>query len=487
MESVYTGTRRVRAKLRRRWKPPSSYSVAGGSSGIFGGVRGGALVTVTRSEFTLSGALLVALVLGGCPGPGFDSEEEQWSFEDHGLAVGGDTGLSNETPILVGSTICPNPNYQGEVSETTGDDDDSAVDDMVLLLECYEHVAEGPGSVVQDDTELCLLAEGPGEFTWHMEPVPCEANDVGYTPLADRVGFDLVAADDARASSHQWADEYAAEYLIPALAETFPDDLIHPDGDPYQVLAGAEVVVLAHLWDTTRDRALAWNVEAGGASVRTVRGSFEITEPVDNGWLGLKLEEGAEVVLELCVGEHTWDAATLIGVSEDALASIELVIAYGDAFLYPVAGVDQKYPQGARALFRDQEGRPVHGVPVEWEVHAGTLAVYPGPYTDYSSFPMLPGGDYAVLSDRCLPPWRSHGQRSARLEASYGDLSASRLLIWIASVAPGEDSAEGWERPQECLGRDCSCDATGGASRTSVLLPWMALMWVLRRGRGRAS
>ena len=413
------------------------------------------------------------LALAGCKIATFWSEEEQWEFTDPGLVIGGSAGIGNDTAILEGSIICPDPDCRGECPEDA--------DSTSLLLDCFEHTADGPGTVVQDDTSLCLQTDGPGELTWYMDPILCDANDEGYLPIADWVSFDIVAVDVARVLVYQWADDYAAGVLDPASGEEFPDDLFHPEGDPYQVLADVEVIFLVVLWDSTTNGWVAWNGADGNASLRAVHGSFEITELVEKGWLSLTLENGAEAILELTVGDRTWDAATLVGVGEDTLASVELVTAFNTQGDDEETGIALSYPEGARAIFRDTEERPVYGVPVEWTVSNGTLSVYPGPFNEYLGGYMLPGADYAILSDNCLPPSKSYGERTALLRVSYGDLSDSMKLTWTLNTEPGEDPEEEWEKPEQCMGRDCSCDSSGGPTTATIAWLPILVLAVLRR------
>ncbi len=414
----------------------------------------------------------VAVWVGGCPAPFFTSEEGQWSFQDSGLVVGGSSGLNDDTPLLEGSTVCPTPSYMGTCPEETGDDDDSAVDGMALLLDCFDHSADGPGSIQQATSSLCVLGEGIGELTWNMDPLPCAVPDGGCPPVADRVVFELLAAEDLQAKPHPWVDLYALEALAPAAGEAFPGDLLLAEGEPIQILADAEVVLLAHLWDSTGERAVAWNEADGGAAVRSVQGSSEITDPMDKGFVRLRLSRGAEAVLELRVGEHAWDVATLIGVGEEVLASVELVTAFAPSMGGDLTAVSLREPFGARALFRDALGRPVHGVPVQWRVRDGILGVEPGITGDYT----LPGADYALLSDDCVRPSEAHGERSATLEVSYGNLSDARDLVWTRTLQPGVDGP-GWEPSEDCMsGGGCSCDVQGGTS--PEIVPILMLTWV---------
>ena len=426
--------------------------------------------------------LLVAIgVLSGCPESTFSSEEEQWEFSDTGLVVGSSTGLCDDVPLLVGSDICPTPYFLGQ---GVGDDD-SAADDWVMLLDCFEHSTEGPGAITQTDASLCVHCEGPGELTWHMEPVPCEADELGYQTIQDRVVFDVIAGNDAHAVLYPWADIAIRDMTSPAGDDPFPPDLVPAEGEPYQVLAGAEVIVYVRLKEADSDQSVAWNLSSGGPSARATQGSFEITEPADVGSLGLKLEEGAKVVVELTVGEHTWDAVTLTAVGEDALASVELVV--GAACLSTGEGASN-CPVAARALFRDTDGRAVYGVPAEWKVRKGMLAVEPGPSDEPILWSYkLPSADYALLVDDCRPPSESWGEQSAKLEVSYGGLSDSMQLTW---TVPADDQSwgdpdEGWEKHEACLGRDCSCDATGRKSNSNALVSLLLLRWAVRRRAGR--
>lgn len=136
---------------------------------------------------------------------------------------------------------------------------------------------------------------------------------------------------------------------------------------------------------------------------------------------------------------------------------------------------------------RDTRGREVFGVPVQWSVRGGRLAVQPG---QAEPGPLL-GDDYAWVSAACQHPLRSwKGDRVATLRASYGDLSDSVQLRWSYpegwkdryDEAELEEYFADWAPDPYCTGAGCNGCASGGSGAGALgLLGLLAAALGLRR------
>ena len=233
------------------------------------------------------------------------------------------------------------------------------------------------------------------------------------------------------------------------------------------------MLLFARLLDGERGQTAAWREEAGEVLVAAesdgVERSREGTLP--GGWIALRLEANASADISLRVGEQTWPAGSVLGVAEDELASLDIAAAFVPE---EHEASDVRSPWAARAILRDGEGHPVFGAPVTWGVRHGELAVEPGPGENT----LLPGPDYAWVTDTCTKPSRMVGERHATLTADYGALSDALDLTWtLTEDMVGED--EGWEPNPHCTG--CGCTSRGPQRSGALLLGLAGLLLGWRR------
>ncbi len=421
-------------------------------------------------------ALLVCtplLMAVRCGMPNFQSEQGQWSFTDTGLVAGPEEGLDDDQSVLPDERVCPREaNWLGERPEDWSD--------AAIFAACVEQGLEGPASFEQRGESRCIAMEGVGEVSWLLEPVDCEVPFAeGEDPISDRVVFDV--ADPASVSAHvlQWAELRALSSL-----ELFPTDalteadLLAP-GETLYVLADEPVRLYVQLWDGDRVQPTAWRAQEGQVRYQATGSSWALRDDLlegiapRDGWIAIELGRGDQMDLGVEVRGQRFDGALVEAVSADTLASLELVVAY-DEFFYAEGGT---VPYAARAIVRDDQGRQVFGVPVEWRVSGGRLAVEPG----LAEAGDLMGDDYAWVWDTCRHPRRAYrGERSAVLHASFGDLGDSVELGWSYPEgwqdAYDDDELDqmwaDWEPSPYCTGAGCNGCASRGTARGG-------LAWVL--------
>lgn len=91
--------------------------------------------------------------------------------------------------------------------------------------------------------------------------------------------------------------------------------------------------------------------------------------------------------------------------------------------------------------------------------------------------------DDAILSDICIHPTKSYGERVAKLKVSYGNLSDVARMECTAFTEPGEEPEDGWERPENCQGNGCKCESGGSGRPTIALVGYLLLfgLTIIRR------
>lgn len=152
---------------------------------------------------------------------------------------------------------------------------------------------------------------------------------------------------------------------------------------------------------------------------------------------------------------HEFELPTLRAVPTGEISSLELVPAY-----YPTEESEREWglPGGVVAIARDNEGRRIVGVPIEWSVTRGRLA------HGSENF----GYDVLELAD-CRDEPRKPQWRSATIEAKIDDLVASVELEWIALPSDEIDPSS-----EPCRGSACNCSSV--ASPRDSLLATLALL-----------
>jgi hypothetical protein len=418
-------------------------------------------------------AFLFAFLLSGCQAR-FHSEQGQWGFEDPDLVAEANTGFGDDMPLLAGTEVCPTPFWEaGEIEGWTNDE---------LFAACVSQGLSGDAAFTQDGG--CWQVGAAGEVAWTLDPLACDAPfPTGEEPVADRVVLQVVDPSAVTGHLDPWAEDYALANLDLVPEGVLTADALPPEGEPWLLLEDAEVYLYAQLLDET-GAPVGWQGSQGGIAVDGDAERLEVAG-LPAGWIALRMAAGDEASLTLQIGAQTWALGTLLGVSAEDIASLDLVVAFA-----PTEDGGQVHsPWAARALLRDAGGWPILGAPVEWEVLDGRLAVQPGPGTGSAlsgEAALLPGPDYAWVTDACQRPSRTVGERHATLQASYGGFSDLVDLEWtMTEEMVGDD--EGWEPSEYCSGPGCGC-ASGGSRRSGALLLALAmpLLALRRRSVGAA-
>jgi hypothetical protein len=440
--------------------------------------------------------LLTPALLAGACDTTFESVSGAWSFTQDQLTTGGWDFRNGSDAVLSGSVLCPVSTDDGE---DTGEN---------VLWDCYDHsVTLGEYlPVANDGTPNCLRLEGPGETTWSWTWRGCGSVEDEYEPIPDSVVFQVADRSMVTAKVQQWIDEQAREALVTESGDAYPEGAFAPESSPFRILAGQEVLIYVGLKDPVTG---SWSAfERAGATLRedVLSGHAETASGLDPTGLLVTLSEGTEVQITFSLGHDAWTATqTLLAVTEEDVVSLEVLP------LYWVRDDDQPYrePVIARAIARDIDGNLIFGVPVEWRPHHTALAVTPGIPLDSvgdENAPLLPGPDYAWITDDCEKPSQQVGDRSAVLEARFNGISATAEMEWLlmddaylAEICGDDmdacldDVDEDWTMPEECTldddltkpeesTRACGC-ATGGASGVAGLGSVLAAIALLRRRR----
>lgn len=379
-----------------------------------------------------------------------------------------------EGPLLAGTTACLTWGH------------DASFDDDPVPADCYLTSVEGP--VIETPVTGGVCYEfGEGETTWTFEVQPCDAP---FVIGDDEVTVRAVPGDDLEARFVAWPEALA---LWGAIATVASGDLPEDFGEPYGevLLLAASQPVRLHLALRERESGAwaGWNPSAGSLELQMVTGNGRLIdggEPSGVGWgwtsglapprgLRVVLDQGAEAEVVLTVGDASWTVARLQAVAPSEADSLELVAARSD-------GTDVSAPLAARAFARTADGALIHGAPIRWSVTGMPMAVA----TNSSEVEVWGGADYVDLADRCQPPSKSQGERSAVLHARLGGLHAQAALSWDNGEAEeGEeiDDSE-WERSEWCREPGCGgCAATGRGVPVHASLLLLLAALVPRRRR----
>lgn len=394
----------------------------------------------------------VTLVLGllaGCY-DGFETREGQLELEPVDLVVGPYEGFTPDHPMIVGAELCADVRCGDGQTTCPGDE---------LVDACFATSASGAlASTAPDCVEA--VAEGAGD--WAFDPVPCDANADGYAPVADGVDVVVVGPELVEARLDPWVEDLVHEDGVIPMGGGFPDDWTPAAGEPFQVVEGGHLRLPITLWHPDHEVAVAWTDARATVEIAATGGAVPTVDRPAPGWVQLEAEPGAAGELRFSVATASWTVAEVVGVPDDP-GSVELVVAFVDE------GGGKASPLGARAVVRDRDGALVFGTPVTWVLLEGDLAIEPGGD--------LPGDDYALLRDACLPPSERGGERTAVLEVRHGDLVSTVELAWTAPVGDGADDAFADDPFCHHGGGGCGCQtAPAGAAWLGGLLGVLALV-----------
>lgn len=416
---------------------------------------------------------LCTLVLWGCPVPDFESEEGQMTFQTPGLNVGGSGGFSNQVGVLEGTPICAQCT-EAHVTLDEGSEVELSCGDggEYDALACFDQDVEA-GHL---DGAGCVNGEGPGTATWTFTPTDCPLIDLGAELVPDQVEFRFVDLEAVEGEFDQWLEEAATEMFEAGLlaqpdGSGFDESLRNPDGDPFRVVADEPFVFRIRLVEGDTGQPVAWTAQEGVVDVATTAGEAVSVIEIGIGSAELSLPEGSEAEITLTVGGRAWSAGRVIAVAPSAVRELDLVAAvYADG--QDGAGT----PYAARAVLRDDEGRPVYGAPVSWKVTGGELAMA-------ESSLDLPGADYVELADACIDP-ADTSPRSMTLKASYRGHSDRVQLSWDPVDPEETPDSEGWAPHESCTG-GCSCRADGPSATPAALAGVLGCLGALIRRRIR--
>jgi len=410
----------------------------------------------------------VLLTTIGCQAQ-FHSEEGQWAFQDEQLVSEPHSGFGDDQSVLEGTAVCPSAHWQGE--EVEGWDAEELFD------ACVEQALADGGVFVDEDGVPCVRLDEPGELEWSFEPADCDAPFAdGDEPVSDRVVFEVVAIEDVSAHVDQWPERKAIDGLDLDPPGVLDETILVAEGEAFRLLEGAEVYLFLRMWDDEREQPAAWRAGDGAVDVEVTAGDVQLVDDVlEPGWVGLVMGADAEATLAIELDGTRVEAGTVQAASPDELDSLELVVGY----IPHEEGTQQRWPWAARAVILDTDGHPVLGTPVDWTASGDELLLEPGPA---SSTP-FPGGDYTWVEDGCTPPAQQIGERSATLEASYGELSDSLELSWTITEDMVDLEAD-WSADERCGGGCGGCSSGGATGGLAWVLGMLGAALGLRRRRG---
>lgn len=438
----------------------------------------------------------------GCD-PGFPSQAEQLAFYEPTLIVGAEGYFENDTPVLVGTTICPRIDCLRPEAEE-GDDpppdpcpqnpDESTSN--AALLACFSTAVEG----AQVPASRCVTFSAPGTATWSFSPIPCDAQGDGFAPVPDEVEFSVRDGADLVAWFRPAPDLWALAEARAGPGEEFPTDAVRERGDPVRLLAPGPVRLPITLEDPD-GTPVAWQVRepdrVGGEFVAEIqveaeKGAPAVVELLDVGTALVSIEPGARSRLRLTGLDHEYDLGEVEGVAASAIESLELVVAYAAPSPdEPIA------PAGARAILRGGDGAAVYGGAIHWEVSAGRLGLGRRPGVDGQPDPEAADCEYMALAGDCYDPPVRETKVKAVLVARWKDLEDQEDLewrirpggggnFWEDFVGGGSGSDSDASYPCEGPGAVGGCGCTGTADGEATGPALLGCMAALRR-RARAT
>ena len=437
------------------------------------------------------GCLLLLLALaGGCPedcsekGDGhYISTSGRWTFSTAALQFDpcekpGAPDMQTREALLAGTRWCPSIGCDEMFCPTAPDLD--------VLTTCYSTVADGPATA----DGPCLQLTGDGEVVWRFEPLPCATPGIF---LPEQITLRSAAAPALRGRLVSYLDTMSRKYLSAETGE-FPADL-EPAADATTLKVAADQPLHLAIDLRIGDRRVAWPAEGAAIAVDTLRGAPPTVELDERSTLFLQVPAGSEAALTLTVEDAAVPLGRVLGLPPDALADLELVVAYGRN---PDDG--SRMPIGARAVVRDRDGDLVYGARAEWEVLDGSFPLSAIPfYRDDSNHDYIALVDTAAAEDEsawCFTnPDTGARSYTGRIAAQVADLHAEVDLAWSAEIPPpggfGDLFAGTFNRPKKnthCQGPGFADDDAGCGCRSApptASLALLALLALLSLGTAR--
>jgi MYXO-CTERM domain-containing protein len=388
-----------------------------------------------------------------------------------GLALGEVDGEIIERPaehvdIVVGSTICVEMQgwftADGSEFHIRGEEEDDA-----WLRECFD-LAAGPGATIDG---ACMTMDVAGETALEMTAKACELTDAeGPEFRDDRLPIAAHAIEDLVLTYEDPILRTIHLELDPGPADAFGPAPLRPVGEPLRVVAdGSYTVFPQPALAVDPSRTIAFTGGTARAVTEFTLDSF--TANLDGtAVIDLGLDQNARIALDLPAGSLTGDE--IRGVDPATAVSMELVVGYQKC-----ADCSTGYgaPSHAIAIVRDADGARLFGADVEFSLdgEAGNLSA---------------AGAEGVVAFEDVCTDAEGDERSATLNASYGQLVASASLEY---VCPEADDLQGWDvetvdDDQEDLDLDlfgCGCSTDDRGPGASALFAVVFVLAARRRRR----
>ena len=384
-----------------------------------------------RPTWTL---VIAALVAASCDDLRTASDNFGVNFSDFARLPGSPPFL-----VLEGTRLCEEETRCGPCEEEPA------------ICEGVERSVAGADA----DADGCHTVEIGAPLTYTFTPQACTSATPAESLLVDAVALaELSARFDPPLTM---ADEPDAATLVQGAAPPARGAAV-----PLQILAATGVQVHVELVEETSDRVVGWNQSAGALELEALAGP----RPEVRGDLSavtLTAAAGSRASAALTLAGQALPLADVVAVGPEAVQQLELSAFFHDG------GASGQFPVQVEAHALDADGQHVFGLPVEWRIVEGDLALDLGEDD-------TPSAVAGLLE--CIPR-RPSATRSGVIEASYGDLRATLEVQWKGYT--GDDGLSAGPCDEGC---GCRGGAPGGWADLGLGL--LALALRRRRPRLRA-
>lgn len=373
-------------------------------------------------------------------------------------------------PVAAGSSLCPElvGHLDGPPSRDTFHEAD--------LSDCYEISADGP--VTWDGA--CAQLEGAGWVRFTMTPRVCEQRERADIPnQVETLSLEIVEPSSLRGRIRPAVDAFWEVYLQPAPEATFPDDASPSPDDPVLIAESGMSWFLAEV-DDTAGRSTAWS-----NGVLTGIPDHVLASGTDRDFM-VRAGPGVTFVPVLELPGRDVPLGELRSVPVDAAEHLEIVSAHGYEVGVRVDDDTTDWVEWVqlRAWVRDGQGRPIYGMPVEWSVIEGHVALETRGSRDTDDWLLT---DYAQVADICFEPRVEEPPGRAVVEARLGSLRHTITVDFESSREhptnpwPGDEWLAMCQGPDGPVDRGCACVTTPGARPPLLGGLALVLLGVTRR------
>lgn len=417
-------------------------------------------------------AVVGIVVLGAGCDVDFFSESGRLGFEAPELRKAGFEDFVSGDPIAVGSRVCPRfDGYRdGDAYHEISDDDDTA------LRSCFDLAASGPAAF---DGE-CLQIDGPGDIAWVLNARG--GTCIGDVSLPDdEVRFEGMELADLVTEEAALVERLVKDEGWTISGDMAPSDLVPAIGAPLVIVEGVVVTARLGLRDPARDLSVAWT--DGDAVVTPPEAQVPTYEEAPEQAVLLRLIDGATAEVALQVAGEPAAPLAVESVPADTLTELQVVSFYPTEDEAPIPAI-------LRALARDESGRLVRGVPVEWSLE-GDLHTVPLWGDDRDP-------DYLMVEVGCRPLDEPEMVEHGTVTATLGEEVATLELTWTPptcfELPEGDDGRPlgpdegGGSHGRDVPGDQLSCACTsgaGGPSPMGLVLLGGGMAFLRRRRRSR--